>query len=343
MKSVTQHIKEWIKSLLIAFLLILTLKAFVWGIFLVPSNSMENTLHPGDIVLVNKLAYGARLPVTLLSIPFLHGYLPGNKHIKSYVDWIQLPYWRLPGFTTPQRGDVVVFNYPLDKEHPVDHKSFYVKRIVALPADEIKIVNGRIFVNDTAQPPLMNELNDYLIATDFAVNEDTLAKYQISYAYRTLPQGQWQVSATDWQIQWLSNVPWVYSISKIIDKKKQVLHHIFDGKTAWNRDFFGPLKVPAQNDSIQLTAENATLYRRVLTDYEHVAVQVSGNTVTINGKEQKYYRFTQNYYFVMGDNRHHSVDSRFWGFVPESHLIGRVKTVLYSPKSEKTHWFKTIE
>ena len=177
MKTIAQHIKDWFKAFLYAFLIILFLKVFVVGIFLVPSNSMENTLHPGDVLIVNKLAYGPRMPITILSIPLLHGNLPGKNQTKSYLDWLQLPYFRLPGFSQPKKGDVVVFNYPLDTEHPIDHKSFYVKRIVALPGDEIKLINGRVFINDTLQNMLMNEMSDYIAVTDFDMDENDFEEF----------------------------------------------------------------------------------------------------------------------------------------------------------------------
>tara|TARA_Y100000589_G_scaffold332344_1_gene392112 strand:+ start:84438 stop:85469 length:1032 start_codon:yes stop_codon:yes gene_type:complete len=343
LKTIAQHIKDWFKAFLYAFLIILFLKVFVVGIFLVPSNSMENTLHPGDVLIVNKLAYGPRMPITILSIPLLHGNLPGKNQTKSYLDWLQLPYFRLPGFSQPKKGDVVVFNYPLDTEHPIDHKSFYVKRIVALPGDEIKLINGRVFINDTLQNMLMNEMSDYIAVTDFDMDENDFEELGIHYAYRTLPKGEWHISVTAWQVQLLSNDKRIYSISKIQDKKYQKIDLLYDNYQNWNRDFFGPLSVPAKGDTILLTKQNLSLYKKVIEKYENAILLVKNDTIYVDDKPQNHYVFKQNYYFVMGDNRHHSVDSRFWGFVPESHIIGRVKTVLYSPKSSKRKWFKAIE
>jgi signal peptidase I len=303
---------------------------------------MENTLHPGDVLLVNKLAYGPRLPITLLSIPFLHGNLPGENHAKSYIKWLQLPYVRIPGFSKPKRGDIIVFNYPLDNDHPTDHKSFYVKRIIALPGDVVKIENGNLYINDSLQITLPNEMQDYLVVTDVNLTEDDFKNLGINYAYRVLPKGEWHITATENQIQLLSENKRIYSIAKIQDKEHHKMDMIFTGGYKWNRDFFGPLKVPAKGDTVFLTENNYGLYQKVIKDYEQNSINSTNKEIYINDKQHNYYVFNQNYYFVMGDNRHHSVDSRYWGFVPESHIIGRVQTVLYSPHSSSIKWFKSI-
>src|ERR1043165_1993031 len=119
-----------------SLLLWLIVRTFVFQVCKVPTASMKNTLNEGDYILVNKLAYGPRIPITPFAIPFSD----------AYIDW-QLPYFRLPGFSKVKRNDIIVFNYPQEDELPVDHRKLYVKRCIGLPGDEVKIMNAVVYVN----------------------------------------------------------------------------------------------------------------------------------------------------------------------------------------------------
>jgi signal peptidase I len=246
-----------------SILLCLVIRTFIFQVYKVPSASMKNTLNEGDYILVNKLAYGSRIPFTFFGIPFS----------AVYIDQLQLPYLRIPGFSKVKHDDIIVFNYPLDAELPVDLRKPYVKRCIALPGDTLRINGGKIFINGKAVPD--------------------------EHAFRD--------NRTPFDSSFYS--PSVFPNSADI---------------RWNADHFGPLYIPAAGASIPLTRANRLLFRRIISVYENNPLSFRNDSTFINGAYCDHYTFKMNYYFVMGDNRYNSIDSRYWGFVPEDHLIGRV-------------------
>lgn len=247
----------------------MTLRVFVVQIYKVPSQSMNNALKKGDYIVVSKLAYGVRLPITPLSLPF------GN----TFLDWIELPYIRTGGFSEVKRNDIVVFNFPLEGDLPVDHRKEYVKRCVALSGDILSIKKGILFINGKKSEQVPTLLLN--------LDKNHKAKYLDSSVY-----------------------------SPVIFPNSSVYR--------WNADNFGPLAVPKKGKSIRLTTRTIHLYKNAIQAYEKDTVNVHNDSVFINSQYSKKYTFKMDYYFVMGDNRNNSVDSRFWGFVPENHLIGKV-------------------
>ena len=119
-------------------IILLFVRIFIFQIYNVPTPSMNNTLKEGDYILVNKLAYGTRIPITPLALPI------GN----TYIDWIQIPYFRIPGFTRVAHNDIVVFNFPLEENTPIDHRQEYVKRCIGLAGDTLQIKKGVVFINN---------------------------------------------------------------------------------------------------------------------------------------------------------------------------------------------------
>ncbi|MBI3239877.1 MAG: signal peptidase I [Flavobacteriia bacterium] len=252
-----------------SFLSWLIFRSCVMQVYKVPTGSMNNTFQEGDYIVVNKLAYGARTPMTPLSLPFGH----------TYLDWISFSYHRLPGFSSIQRDDILVFNYPAEKDLPIDHRKEYVKRCVGLAGDVISIKKGIVYVNGRKR----NE-----VATAIPI-----------YARK------YKRTATDSLFYSPAYFP-------------------HSGSVKWNSDRFGPLLVPKKGTRIRLTHEQLLIYREVIESYEQKEVRELNELFFIDGKRQKYYTFELNYYFVLGDNRANSLDSRFWGFVPEDHIIGKV-------------------
>ncbi|MGZ4077289.1 MAG: signal peptidase I, partial [Bacteroidia bacterium] len=120
-----------------SLLLWLFVRIFIFQTFEIPTPSMRPTLTEGDHIFVNKLAYGARIPITPLSLPVG----------ETYVDWIQIPYLRLPGFSSVKHNDIIVFNYPMDDDLPIDERKGYVKRCIGLPGDTVKIKKGAVTIN----------------------------------------------------------------------------------------------------------------------------------------------------------------------------------------------------
>ena len=230
---------------------------------------MNNTLKEGDYIVVNKLAYGTRIPITPLSLPI------GD----TYVDWIQTPYFRLPGFTSVAHNDIIVFNFPLDKELPIDHRQEYIKRCIGLPGDTIQIKKGIVSINTK------NIIEPENILFLFDEKQNRLLIDSAAYSPAVFPNS--------------SNIK-------------------------WNADNFGPLYIPKKGENIILTKNNMLLYKKVIEEYENNEIKIKNDSVFINNQYRLTYTFKMNYYFAMGDNRYNSIDSRFWGFVPENHLIGRV-------------------
>ncbi len=283
---------------------------------------MHGTLYEGDYVVINKLAYGARLPITPLSIN------------KKFVDWISLPYLRIFGFSNIERNDVIAFNYSLTDELPIDMREEYIKRCVALPGDSLKIVNGKVYVNTALDEPVFIYKN-YTVQSDKAIDADILQRLKIAENIATTDNKNYSVFMSAAQADSLYKLPYIKSINLQPLSKDYYHPAVFPNyaELRWNFDFFGPLYIPQEGDSILLDKNNLAIYQRIIERFEEGKFSFKNDMILVNDKICKYYTFTQNYYFVMGDNRYNSIDSRNWGFIPESHIIGRADLILYSSQT----------
>lgn len=333
-------LREWKKAFLLALFFVLTLRTFVFEVFTVPSTSMEKTILTGDFVLVNKLAYGSRLPITPLSVPFFHQYLNKEKKISAYLSWISLPYFRLPGYTSIKKNDVLVFNYPTEKIHPIDHRSYYIKRCVALPGDTLEIKDKNVFVNRYEITLPENACFNYHVFPKVEIENSFWDSLGITEGNRMFTLQKWLLQLTDKQYNYLLNSDKINTISRQCYSPSQYADFIFpyDSVFSWNPDYFGPLLIPAKGDTIEITRHNFSLYAPLLETFE--------NTVVSPDSLPYQHIFLNNYYFVLGDNRDNSSDSRFWGLLPESHIIGKAETVLFSvnknPSETKIRWNRTL-
>lgn len=291
---------------------------FVQGMY-IPTDSMAGTLNEGDRIFVNKLAYGPRVPITPLAIPFT----------EKYLDWIQLPYWRFPGYDSVQRNDIIVFNLPTDTALPVDCRQLYIKRCVGLPGDSLQITKGNVIVNGEELALIGNPALLYAVALKQEENPDSLfGKLHIQEPYIS-PDGIHYTLMMTWlQADQLDSSGKTVSIVPSRIDPDRYDYKMFPQNTSkayrWNCDNFGPLKIPKAGDSIALTLDNIHLYKTAIVVYESNTLENRHDSVYINGKFAPSYTFQMNYYFVMGDNRYNSNDSRYWGFVPEDHVVGRV-------------------
>jgi signal peptidase I len=296
---------------------------------------MEEALLPGDFVWVNKLSYGSRFPQTLLALPFTKNKFPFTKGLPSYSKWIELPYLRLPGYTHIHRNDVVVFNYPEEDDIPVDKKTNFVKRCIAMPGDTLTIRGKMVYINKEQAI----DIPTVKYAYEVHATSDTLQLY----LYEAMNVTEGSLLSGDNNYSFLITKQQADSIKKIrgvlsvkLLSMQYSTNTLFPGgeNFVWSKDNYGPIIVPKKQTTIHLTIDSLPMYSRIIEAYEHHKLDTKGDSVFIDGHYATHYTFKMNYYFMMGDNRDNSEDSRYWGFVPEDHIIGKASLVLFSIKEE---------
>jgi signal peptidase I len=317
--------REWVDAIVFAVIAATIIRTFLIEAFTIPTPSMEKSLLVGDFLFVSKVNYGARTPMTPLSFPFAHQELPiiGGK---SYSEAIKLPYFRFPGFADIKNNDIVVFNYPMEDERPVDKQTHYIKRCIAIPGDSIAVVNGEVVLNSNKIP--FPEKGQYLydVKTDgTGFNPRTLEKLDITEGGPGMMEGDYRMFMTKEAAAEIQKISTVKMVSKLAAPAGVYEDYIYPHHPdfAWNVDNFGPLYVPKKGTKIELNRHNYILYNRCIVKYEGNELEERDGKYFINGKESNSYTFKMDYYFMMGDNRHNSADSRFWGFVPEDHIVGK--------------------
>ncbi len=298
--------------------------------YAIPTPSMEGTLMVGDHMFVSKFHYGSRLPETPLQIPLTHQKIWGTD-IPAYLDWVKLPYFRLPGLTEVKTNDIVVFNYPAEhEEYPVDLRTYYVKRCVGLPGDTLSIIDQQIYLNGSVlhSPGVMQ--SSYFIETNTTIRDRIFYKHHISDVYKIA--GGYVVHASSADIEDLQKLEFVQSVQRIDYQKGADTGSMYaDMNGEWNQDNYGPLYIPKKGDQIILDETNTERYKDVILHFERNENMVyRDGKLFQDGNALESYIFKQDYYFMMGDNRHNSEDSRFWGFVPEDHIVGKPLFIYWS-------------
>jgi signal peptidase I len=370
---------EWTSSILFAIVAATIVHTYFMQPFTIPSSSLEKSLLVGDFLFVSKFHYGARVPMTTVAAPMVHDTIP-LANVKSYAfndnfekrktSWInklQLPYMRIPGFQKIKRNDIVVFNQPADTLRnmdifkpdrnyykPIDKKTNLVKRCVGLPGDSLEVRNGYVFINGK-----QNELPDraklqfsYLVQPKTSQFNPKYIKerYDITDRFGIInKQNTYYFSAiTDEAAEKFKDNPNVLSITINKEEKGNPNPDTFPHHPdyPWNVDFFGPLYIPQKGATIDINLKVLPLYKRVITEYEGNSLKVQGNQILINGEIANTYTFKQDYYWMMGDNRHNSVDARRWGFVPYSHVFGKAVFIWMSwdgfPNARWKRFFTTV-
>ncbi|PTB92713.1 signal peptidase I [Marivirga lumbricoides] len=338
--------REWIDAIVFAVIAATLIRWATLEAFVIPTPSMEGTLLVGDYLFVSKLHYGPRTPITPLQLPLTHRRFYGTENVPAYLDWIQLPQFRFPGFSEVKRNDAVVFNYPEELQYPLDLREYYIKRCVGLPGDTIQIDKAVLYVNgEEAYVPEDIEFS-YFIKTKQTIRDRVFEDYGIwDKAYE--PGYGYRVHAKPDEIKKMEQLPFVeeiifspdFSKGKIVTADSSVVEPSTFPKTpetSWNKDFYGPVFVPSEGQTIPVTHENLVMYGDVLRYYEHLEdVKIDNDQLFIDGKQVTEYTFKQDYYFMMGDNRHNSWDSRYWGFVPYDHVVGKALFIWMSMDPNK--------
>jgi signal peptidase I len=336
-KKQKSELKSWIDAILFAVIAATILRTFLIEAYTIPTSSMEKSMLVGDFLFVSKVAYGPRVPITPIAFPLVHHTMPlvGGK---SYSEILKLPYHRMKGFGDIKRNDCVVFNYPAeDLGRPVDKKENYVKRCVGIPGDVLELKNANLFVNDSPQhePKGMKKQWTYYVNTKRGgLNQNILyKKYDITEPIRRgVNPFEYNITLTDFSRDALSTLPYITKVEKIVEKNEVFADYIFphDNNYKWNIDNFGPITIPAAGSTIEISTKNLCLYRDIIERYEKNKLEIIDGDIYINDKIAITYTFAMNYYWMMGDNRHNSADSRFWGFIPENHIVGKALFVWMS-------------
>lgn len=338
---------EWVSSILFAVVAATLVHTYFMQPFTIPTSSLEKTLLVGDYLFVSKFHYGARTPITTVAAPMLHDTIIGIK-TKSYLSRPQLPYMRLPGFQEIKRNDIVVFSWPVDTlvdinpgsmrgsvRKPIDKKSNYVKRCVGLPGDSLEVRDGYVYING-----VQNDLPDrarlqfsYLMQTNESISNSTfISRYGITDGVQKINGGYFIRAATEEAVDRLRNRQGVAEITKYNATENGKLEAGTFPESplhAFNRDYFGPIYIPEAGKTVAITPETIPFYKRIIEVYEGYEmgverdVTIAGTQVLLNGEPITEYTFQQDYYWLMGDNRHNSQDARAWGYVPFNHVVGK--------------------
>ena len=358
--------REWVESLVFAIFAAAFIRMFLIEAFIIPTSSMEGSLEVGDFLFVSKVNFGIRTPMTIAMVPLLHNRI-GFLNKESYLDEPSLPYYRLPALESIERHDNVVFNYPEGDSvvltpgrtfsvydlrrrgmlgrvnpddiitRPMDKMDHYIKRTIGLPGDDLEIREGTVYINGQAiEQPEKVQFTYHVTSSVGEVNVNTLDKIGVHVSDHPRAAEHYYNLSRD-EVEAIQNLGSDIQVEYVKPEHYDnvLFPHNEELFPGWTVDNYGPIHIPASGETVQLTPENLSMYHRVIEVYEDNDLRISGDQVLINGQPATQYTFRYDYYWMMGDNRHNSEDSRFWGFVPETHVVGKPMFIWMSLKNSK--------
>lgn len=356
--------REWFEAAVFSIFVAAFIRMFMIEAFTIPTSSMEGSLMVGDYLFVSKIHYGLRTPMTVIQVPLLHNRIPFF-NTESYLKYPQLPYFRFGKLENIDQNDLVVFNWPagdsiyllphrsysvnqiqmerpevrkqFDNEdiihRPIDKTDFYIKRCVGIPGTTFELRDGEMFIDGAkVENPEKTQFR-YKIESGVPISPGTFDRLDINMFDHISPD---KFHLTDYQVAAFESLDNSINVERI-SPQPSTDHYLFphdpENFPGFDWDNYGPIYIPKQGATISIDQSNIALYKRIISVYEDNELSFSGDEIFINGEAVTEYTFQQNYYWMVGDNRHNSEDSRVWGYVPEDHIVGKPLFIFFSTKN----------